>query len=123
GEGKPIAAFRTETTGLGTLTSLKSDIDSGAVETLVLVTPANPLHDAPSDLGFADSYKKLKASIHLGLRTDATAHGSTWHIPAAHYLESWSDARSSRGTYTVVQPMILPLYPDCVSELELLLAL
>jgi len=123
GEGKPIAALRTETSGLGTLATLKSDIDSGAVETLVLLTPANPLHDAFSDLGFVDSFKKLKASIHLGLRTDATAYGSTWHIPAAHYLESWSDARSSRGTYTVVQPMILPLYADCVSELELLLTL
>ena len=57
------------------------------------------------------------------MRTDATAHAATWHVPAAHYLESWSDARSARGTYTVVQPMILPLYQDCVSELELLLAL
>ncbi|MCU0753483.1 MAG: hypothetical protein MUC40_10785, partial [Akkermansiaceae bacterium] len=41
----------------------------------------------------------------------------------AHYLESWSDARSARGTYTVVQPMILPLYQDCIAETELLLAL
>jgi MoCo/4Fe-4S cofactor protein with predicted Tat translocation signal len=123
GEGKPLAALQTETAGLGTLTALKSDIDSGAVETLVLLTPANPIYDAPADLGFADSFAKLKNSIHLGPRTDATANASAWHVPAAHYLESWSDARTSRGVYTVVQPMILPLYPDCVSELELLLAL
>jgi MoCo/4Fe-4S cofactor protein with predicted Tat translocation signal len=123
GEGKPLATYRTEVTGLGTLANVKADIDSGAIDTLILLTPANPLHDAIADLGFADSFKKLKASIHLGARTDATAHASTWHIPAAHYLESWSDARSVRGTYTIVQPMILPLYEDCVSELELLLAL
>ncbi len=123
GEGKPLSTLRTEVAGLGTLADVKKDIDSGAVETLVLLTPANPLHDAFADLGFADSFKKLKASIHLGARTDATAHASTWHIPAAHYLETWADARSSRGTYTIVQPMILPLYADCVSELELLLAL
>ena len=96
---------------------------SGAVETLVLLTPSNPVYDAPADLKFAGALAKLKTSIHLGERTDATAHAATWHIPAAHYLESWSDARSARGTYTVVQPMILPLYQDCVSELELLLAL
>ncbi|RYD25549.1 MAG: hypothetical protein EOP87_24220, partial [Verrucomicrobiaceae bacterium] len=110
-------------TGLGTLADVKADIDSGTIDTLVLLTPANPLHDALADLGFAESFGKLKASIHLGARTDATAHASTWHIPATHYLETWSDARSVRGTYTVVQPMILPLYADCVSELELLLAL
>ncbi|GAA5131125.1 TAT-variant-translocated molybdopterin oxidoreductase [Luteolibacter yonseiensis] len=123
GEGKPLAALQTETKGLGTLASLKSDIDSGAVETLILLTPGNPVYDAPADLKFAESFAKLKTSIHFGIRTDATAHASTWHVPVAHYLESWSDARSSRGTYTVVQPMILPLYPECVSELEILLAL
>lgn len=123
GEGKPITAFQTETVGLGSLASLVADIQSGAVETLVMLTPANPLHDALTDLKFGEAFAKLKTSIHLGLRTDATAHAATWHVPAAHYLESWADARSARGTYTVVQPMILPLYPDAVSELELLLAL
>ena len=123
GEGKPLAAVQTGSQGLGTLASLKADIDSSVIETLVVITPSNPIYDAPADLNFADSFAKLKNSIHLGTRTDATAHASTWHLPAAHYLESWSDARSSSGVYSVVQPMILPLYNDCVSELELLLAL
>lgn len=123
GEGKPLVAFQTETVGLGNLAALKGDIDSKAIDTLVVLTPSNPIFDAPADLNFAESYAKLKTSIHLGIRTDATAHASTWHLPAAHYLESWSDARSARGVYTVVQPMILPLYQDCVSEFELLLAL
>jgi MoCo/4Fe-4S cofactor protein with predicted Tat translocation signal len=123
GEGKPLLAVQTETQGLGDLTALKADIDSKTVDTVVLLTPSNPVYDAPADLKFAESFATLKTSIHLGLRTDATAHAATWHLPSAHYLESWSDARSAKGTYTVVQPMILPLYDDCVSELELLLAL
>ncbi len=123
GAGKPLQALQSDAVGLGDLDQLKADIQGGAIETLVLLTPANPVYDAPSDLGFADLLTKVKTSIHLGERTDATAHAATWHIPAAHYLESWSDARSARGTYTVVQPMILPLYDDCVSEFELLLAL
>ncbi|NJM36518.1 MAG: 4Fe-4S dicluster domain-containing protein [Akkermansiaceae bacterium] len=123
GEGKPLAVVQTENAGLGDLAALQKDIESGAVDTLISLTPSNPIYDAPADFKFADSYAKLKTSIHFGMRTDATAHASQWHLPAAHYLESWSDARTSRGTYTVVQPMILPLYPDCVSELELLLAL
>ena len=59
--------------------------------------------------------------IHLGLRTDATAHAADLHVPAAHYLESWSDARTALGELSVVQPLILPLY-NGVSELDLLLA-
>ena len=123
GEGKPLTTVQAANTGLGTLAALKADIESGEVETLVLLTPANPLYDAPADLGFATACAKLKTSIHLGQRADATAHAATWHIPAAHYLESWGDSRGCRGTYTVVQPMILPLYQDCIAETELLLAL
>ncbi len=123
GEGKPLLAVQTDTKGLGNLAALKADIDSKAVETLFVITPSNPIFDAPTDLQFTNTYAKLKSSIHLGMRTDATAQASTWHIPAAHYLESWSDARTARGTHTVVQPMILPLYNNCISEVELLLAL
>jgi molybdopterin-containing oxidoreductase family iron-sulfur binding subunit len=123
GEGKPLRFIATEATGLASFENLVNDIDTGAVESLVMLTPSNPVHDAPADLRFADAIAKVKTSIHFGTRTDATAHVATWHIPAAHYLESWSDTRASDGTPTVVQPMILPLYPDCVSEFELLLAL
>ena len=123
GAGKPMQALQSEATGLGSISDLAKDIKGGDIDTLVLMTPSNPVFDAPADLDFAGLLEKVETTIHLGERTDATAHASSWHIPAAHYLESWSDARSARGTYSVVQPMILPLYEDCVSELELLLAL
>ncbi|MEI8037730.1 MAG: TAT-variant-translocated molybdopterin oxidoreductase [Verrucomicrobiota bacterium] len=123
GASKPLATVSTGAIDFGSLAELTAAIASGELETLVLLTPANPVYDAPADLLVAAAFAKLKTLIHLGERTDATAHAATWHIPAAHYLESWADARSARGTHTVVQPMILPLYPDCVSELELLGAL
>jgi MoCo/4Fe-4S cofactor protein with predicted Tat translocation signal len=123
GEGKPAAIVQSEAQGYGDLVQLKKDIEAGAVETLFLLSPSNPVYDAPADLKFAEALAKVKTSIHLSERVDATAFASTWHIPATHYLESWTDARSSSGVYTVVQPMILPLYPNCISEVELLLAL
>ncbi len=123
GAGKPLAAMQTESHDLGSLSTLMADIHDGSLESLVLLTASNPVYDAPSDFKFQLALAKLKTSIHLGERADATAHASTWHIPATHYLESWADTRSVRGTYTMVQPMILPLYQNCVSELELLLAL
>ncbi|MES2996304.1 MAG: TAT-variant-translocated molybdopterin oxidoreductase [Verrucomicrobiota bacterium] len=122
GEGKPLAAYQLDHGKQG-LADLKNDIDGGTIDKLVLLGPSNPVFDAPADLDFATSLAKLEFSIHLGERSDATAHACTWHVPAAHYLESWGDTRTARGIYTVVQPMILPLYPDCVSEIELLTAL
>ena len=41
---------------------------------------------------------------------DETGQISHWHIPAAHYLESWSDVRAYDGTVSIIQPMIDPLY-------------
>lgn len=123
GEGKPLSVFQSEAQELRNLATLMSDIETKVVETLIVLTPSNPVYDAPADLNFAEAYAKIPTTIHLGERTNATAHASTWHIPAAHYLESWMDTRTSSGVYSVVQPMILPLYQDCVSELELLLAL
>jgi molybdopterin-containing oxidoreductase family iron-sulfur binding subunit len=57
--------------------------------------------------------------VRLGLYEDETSAASTWHVPQAHYLESWGDTRSADGTICAVQPMILPLW-DGVNELEIL---
>ncbi|MCE9520042.1 MAG: 4Fe-4S dicluster domain-containing protein, partial [Verrucomicrobia bacterium] len=45
-----------------------------------------------------------------------------WALPQAHYLESWDDVRSADGCYSVVQPMIQPLF-NGISANELLLVL
>ncbi len=122
GEGKGLNAYQTENKGFGDIASLTADFNSAAVDTVIFLTPANPVYDAPADLKFSEALAKAKTSIHVSDRSNATAYACTWHVPATHYLETWSDAKSTRGVYTVVQPMILPLYPNCVSEIELLLA-
>ena len=48
--------------------------------------------------------------IHLSGYYDETSRNSTWHVPKAHFLESWDDVRAFDGTYSVLQPLISPLY-------------
>jgi molybdopterin-containing oxidoreductase family iron-sulfur binding subunit len=48
--------------------------------------------------------------IHLGQQEDETAELCHWHIPEAHYLESWGDVRAFDGTVSIIQPLIAPLY-------------
>ena len=45
-----------------------------------------------------------------GLYDDETAELCHWHIPEAHFLETWSDIRAFDGTVTIQQPLIAPLY-------------
>ncbi len=91
------------------ITALAKDMRDGAVDLLVVIG-ANPVYDAPADLDFVTAIEKVPMRVHAGLYNDETAELSHWHIPLAHDLEAWSDARSYDGTITVVQPLIAPLY-------------
>jgi molybdopterin-containing oxidoreductase family iron-sulfur binding subunit len=94
---------------LASLRELKGDLESGAVETL-LILGGNPVYTAPADFDFARLLPKVKRSIYLGTELDETAALCTWHVPQAHYLESWGDAKSFEGTISIQQPLIEPLY-------------
>ena len=92
----------------GSLKALVAEMAAGQVETL-LVLGGNPVYTAPADLEFGEALKKVKNKIHLGPYQDETAWQCDWHIPEAHYLETWGDIRGYDGTVTVQQPLIAPV--------------
>ncbi len=96
-------------TGVDALKALTTEMTSGQVQTLVILG-GNPAYTAPADLQFAVAMSKVANSIHLGIEDDETAAAAKWHVPQAHYLESWGDARSADGTVAIQQPLIAPLY-------------
>ena len=103
----PVHAIPSE--GNADLKALVDDMNAGKVKWLVMLG-VNPMYNAPVDLNFAQAFNNVPNSVHLGSHVDETGFYSTWHIPKAHYLESWSDARAYDGTISIVQPMIAPLY-------------
>jgi MoCo/4Fe-4S cofactor protein with predicted Tat translocation signal len=110
--GKTVSYFETKDAALpsvNALAALVSAMNAGTVQTLV-VLGGNPVFDAPVDLDFAAAIAKVPHSIALGHAVDETSSKTEWHIPRAHYLESWGDARAVGGTLSVVQPLILPLF-------------
>ncbi len=91
------------------LKELAADLAAGKVDLLVLLG-VNPVFDAPADLGFASAMRKAALVVHLGLYADETSAFSEWHVPEAHYLETWGDARGHDGTVAIQQPLVDPLY-------------
>jgi MoCo/4Fe-4S cofactor protein with predicted Tat translocation signal len=91
------------------LKSLVTDLNADRVDWLIMLN-SNPLYDAPTDLDFRSALERANTSVHLASHRDETGAIAIWHLPAAHYLESWSDVRSYDGTVSVVQPLIEPLY-------------
>jgi molybdopterin-containing oxidoreductase family iron-sulfur binding subunit len=102
-----VAAVPTEQTA--ELKSLVADMNAGKVKWLVILG-TNIAYTAPADLDFGKALAKVPNTAHLGLYMDETGVSTTWHLNQAHYLESWSDARSADGTISIVQPLIDPLY-------------
>ncbi len=91
------------------LRDLAQEMKAGAVETL-LILGGNPVFTAPADVPFGQAMKSVKRRVHLGLYNDETAALCHWHVPEAHFLESWNDCRAYDGTITIMQPLIAPLY-------------
>ncbi len=93
----------------GSLVALAEAMRAGEVDTL-FIFDCNPVHTAPADFNFADLLRRVRRRVCLGLYHDETAALCHWHIPRAHELESWGDARAFDGTISTIQPLIAPLY-------------
>ena len=114
-----------------TILQLADEISAGHIKQLFIVG-GDPVFNGPrtialeeekkQPLDWADLQKKVPEIVRLGYHEDATSALSHWHVPAAHYLESWGDALTSEGAFLSIQPMILPLFGG-LSEIELLNAL
>ena len=106
------------TSGVASLVELTEAMEAGSVETL-LILGGNPVYTAPGAIDFASALGRVGFSAHLGLYYDETAELCTWHVPQAHFLETWSDVRAFDGTVTIMQPLISTFYGGR-SEHELL---
>lgn len=89
-----------------TLSTLMDDMESGTVGALVIVD-VNPVQQVPR---FAAALRHVATSITLADRPHETAVTTHWHIPLAHGLEDWGDARGHDGTVALIQPQAMPLY-------------
>ena len=116
--GSTLRGMRVARPAAATITELAGAMQAGRVQQLFILG-GNPVYNAPSDLRFGDLLAGVPATVRLGLYEDETSAACKWHVPQAHYLESWGDARSADGTVCAVQPMILPLW-NGVSEIEIL---
>lgn len=102
------------------LFALTDALERGELDTVFVLCAANPAVDFPDAKRLAAALARPGVtSVRLSLYRDETADACTWHIPAAHYLESWGVERDLPGRFCYMQPVITPLYAG-VSEAELI---
>ena len=121
--GPVIEAFQVDEQAAGSLAELAELIKADKIKTVLSFTAADPTYDAPVSLNFKKLLVEKKTiTIHHGVRRNHTGRTADLHVPAAHYLEAWGDTTTQSGVYSLVQPMIQPLFGG-LSEIEVLLVL
>ena len=88
---------------------LVADMKAGSVHTLIM-SGVNPVYTLADSASFVEGLKKVKTSVALSLKEDETAAVATIAAPVPHYLESWGDLVLTKGTYSLTQPTIRPLF-------------
>ncbi|MBT3228336.1 MAG: TAT-variant-translocated molybdopterin oxidoreductase [Candidatus Marinimicrobia bacterium] len=106
-----------QASSLKSFVELGQAMNAGKVESLIILG-GNPVYQAPADVDFLTGLTKVKYSVHLSSHVDETSAKTTWHIPEAHFLESWGDV-SGYGGVGVIQPLIAPLF-DGKSNVDVL---
>ncbi|OIV43018.1 TAT-variant-translocated molybdopterin oxidoreductase [Flavobacterium johnsoniae] len=91
------------------VSQLVKDMNAGSVHTLIM-SGINPVYTLADSASFVSGLKKVKTSVAFSLKEDETASIATIAAPAPHFLESWGDVEITKGTYSLTQPTIRPIF-------------
>jgi Fe-S-cluster-containing dehydrogenase component len=91
------------------MVKLVADMNSNSVGAL-FVYDCNPVYNYTDSKKFADGLSKLPLSISFNSSMDETTELCKYIIPSHHWLESWGDAELKTGYFSLLQPVINPLF-------------
>ena len=78
---------------------------------IAFVRGVNPAHSLPRSTKFAEAFAKVATRISFTSYPDETTELCNLVIPDLHALESWGDAQPVRGTLSLQQPGMDPVFP------------
>jgi len=97
-----------------------NDVISGSVKGMITVG-VDPVYSFPNNKAFSEAYGKLEMKLAFASKLDATAAVADLVAATPHYLESWGDVQMKKGTFSLIQPTIRPLFDtrqfqDCLLQ-------
>ena len=75
-----------------------------------LVRGANPVHSMPGGAKFAEAFAKVPFKVSFSSYPDDTTQLCDLVLPDNHSLESWGDAEPVKGTLSLQQPTMDPVF-------------
>ena len=95
--------------GYAALAGLARAMGAGEIG-LVLVHEANPAYTLPRAAGFADAFTRAGFKVSTSMFLDETTALCDLILPQHHALERWDDLRPRAGVYSLMQPVMEPVF-------------
>jgi molybdopterin-containing oxidoreductase family iron-sulfur binding subunit len=104
------AAYQAAPGSTASFLKLLTDLQSGSVDILILYR-SNPAYwFAGGNVPVIEALQKAPLVISVSDREDESARLSHFVLPDHHYLENWGDYTPRKGTLSLQQPALSPLF-------------
>jgi anaerobic selenocysteine-containing dehydrogenase/Fe-S-cluster-containing dehydrogenase component len=103
-----------------TLLTLTEQMQSGDVP-LVFVRGANPAYHMPAQARFAEAFARVPFKVSFSSYPDETSELCDLILPDLHSLEQWGDAELVRGTLSLQQPAMDPVFAETRATADVLI--
>jgi molybdopterin-containing oxidoreductase family iron-sulfur binding subunit len=90
---------------------------------IAFVRGVNPAYALPASARFADAFAKVPFKVSFSLFPDETTELCDLVLPDLHALESWGDADAGRGTISMQQPAMDPVFAGTRATADVLIQL
>ena len=91
------------------MAELVRQMNAGEVSALI-IAGVNPAYDYFDDQALTSGLQKVALKVSLNSSLDETSSLADFVCPQSHFLEAWDDGESVRGTFSINQPAIAPLF-------------
>jgi len=91
------------------IVELVRQMNAGEIAALI-VSGVNPAYDYFDSQAFSNGMQKVSLKVSLNSTRDETSSLADYVCPQSHFLEAWDDVEPIRGTFSVNQPTIAPLF-------------
>ncbi|CAN5400465.1 TAT-variant-translocated molybdopterin oxidoreductase [soil metagenome] len=88
---------------------LVRDMNAGSIGA-IFIAGVNPAYSLPNANEFVEGLKNVELSVAFSLMEDETAKLCNYIAATPHYLESWGDVQLTQNNFTLMQPVIRPLF-------------
>jgi MoCo/4Fe-4S cofactor protein with predicted Tat translocation signal len=97
-----------------------TDAESGKIGAIIFLN-CNPVYDHPLGEKLAAAVKKTSLTVSTNYKADETGVQVQLMAPDHHYLEAWNDAEPKKGSFSLAQPAIRPIFNTRSAQESLLI--